>query len=213
MARQRVHPAIGTALGMSMPSRSTTTLEARLPASWRVHVATADTTCVRLVTARVAESDPWPLTAVISAVTSLGATRADRPHAVGRGRGIPLIHRQEMIWLGCELVLEAHHHMSGADEVSLALPPWDELCEQVGDEESVWTLVDEVAAAASAEYGAIGDGEALQTPMPAADAEWNTLLSRHCGVLVRGDVATRMSRAAAFAYCELPLSGLTVMLR
>ena len=169
--------------------------------SWRVHIGTAGVTCFRFAAGPLRDADPWPLSRAVADVASLGATRADRPHAVGSGRGVPIIHRQEMRWHGCDLHLEAQH-IAGLAEVCAELPAWDELTECIENEDEVWDLIDTVAAACDARWGALGDGEAL------GDAPD---LRRHAGVLV----AERDSRAFGIthAYTALPKSGLFVLLR
>jgi hypothetical protein len=84
----------------------------------------------------------------------------------------------------------------------MELPAWDELSARIEHEDGVWDLVDTVAAACDARWGALGDGEALgDTPD----------LRRHIGVLVperEGD-----SFGITRAYAVLPKSGLAVLLR
>ena len=171
------------------------------PPSWRVHIGTAGVTCVRFAAGTLRDSDPWPLSRAVADAASLGATRGDRPHAVGSGRGIPTIHRQDMRWRGCDLHLEAQR-VAGLAEVSLELPAWDELTERIEDEDTVWDLVDAVAAACEARWGALGDGEALgDTPD----------LRRHAGVLVQ-EHDSRMF-GITHTYTVLPKSALHVLLR
>lgn len=168
---------------------------------WRVHVGTAGLTCVRLAVPWPGAGEPWPLSAAMTRATTLGAERDGRPHAAGSGRGVPILHRQAMTWRGCALHLEAQRLVDTA-EVTLELPAWDELVERVDTERDVWDLVDTVADACAARWGAIGDGEAL------GDAPD---LRRHTGVLVPP------RRAAAFGitrpYRLLERSGLAVLLR
>ncbi|MBV8526719.1 MAG: hypothetical protein JOZ75_00230 [Candidatus Dormibacteraeota bacterium] len=169
--------------------------------TWRVHIGTADVTSVRFALPPALDSDPWPLSRVVADVLTMGASRADRPHAVGPGRGVPIIHRQDLRWHGCDLHLEARH-IDRLAEVSIELPPWDELTERVEAEDAVWELVDTVAAACDARWGALGDGEALgDAPDP----------RRHIGVLVpeRDGDAFGITRA----YAVLPRSGFAVVLR
>lgn len=171
------------------------------PPSWRVHIATAGVTCVRFAAGTLRETDPWPLSRAVADVASVGATRQERPHAVGSGRGVPIIHRQQMRWHGCELHLEAQR-AGGLAEVSMELPAWDELTERIADEDAVWDLVDTVAAACDARWGALGDGEAL------GDAPD---LRRHAGVLV--PERDSGSFGITHAYIRLQRSGLAVLLR
>ena len=168
---------------------------------WRVHIATAGVTCVRFAAGTLRPSDPWPLSRAVADVVNAGATRTDRPHAVGSGRGVPVIHRQAMQWKGCDCHLEAHL-VDGRAEVSMELPAWDELVERVDDEDDAWDLIDIVAAASSARWGVLGDGEPLgETPD----------LRRHAGVLVpeRDSGAFGVSHV----YTRLQRSGLAVLLR
>lgn len=169
--------------------------------SWRVHVGTAGVTCIRFAAGTLRDTDPWPLSRVVADVASLGATRGDRPHAVGSGRGVPIIHRQDMQWQRCDLHLEAQR-LGGLAEVSMEMPAWDELTECIEDEDAVWELVDTVAAACDARWGALGDGEAL------GDAPD---LRRHAGVLVQErDIH---AFGITHTYAVLPKSGLHVLLR
>lgn len=172
-----------------------------LSPAWRVHVATAALTSVRFAVPHPRDRDPWPLSPVVMSVSALGAERLERPHAVGAGRGVPIIHRQEMTWQRCTLHLEAQRLQDTA-EVGVELPPWDELSERVDGEDSLWQLIDTVAAACDARWGAIGDGEALGT---APD------LRRHCGVLVRAAAAADF--AGIRPYTVLQRSALAVLLR
>ena len=169
--------------------------------AWRVHIGTAGVTCVRFAAGALRGTDPWPISRVVADVARAGATRADRPHAVGSGRGVPIIHRQGLQWRDCELHLEAHH-LGGIDEVSMELPPWDELTTRIADEDAVWDLVDTVAAACGARWGALGDGEALGE---APD------LRRHVGVLVPERESN--SFGITHTYTRLPRSGLAVLIR
>lgn len=139
---------------------------------------------------------------VLTELFEQGAVRVDRPHAVGAGRGAPLIHRQALRWRGVEIHLCAERH-GGVDEISLELPPWDELVEQIDDEDDLWTLIDSVAATCDAQHGAIGDGEPLEDdPLDPR---------RHVGLIV----VERDSGAVPLAapYTVLPRSGLCVLLR
>lgn len=169
--------------------------------AWRVHIGTAGVTCVRFAAGTLRETDPWPLSRVVADIANAGATYADRPHAVGSGRGVPIIHRQDLEWRDCDLHVEAQHQ-GGSAEVSMELPPWDELTEKVGEEDAVWDLVDIVATASGAHWGALGDGEALGE---APD------LRRHAGVIVpeRDSDSFGITRT----YTLLPRSGLAVLLR
>lgn len=184
------------------------------PPRWLVHIPTVDTTCVRLACARRGEADPWPLSRVIADLISAGAERAGRPHAAGAGRGIPLIHRQELRWRGCAVLLEAHHAQGGDwDEIALHLPAWMELEEHAECEDAVWDLIDVAAAAAATRFGALGDGEALELGAPSGEHSWAGRLRRHVALLLPAAEATTIHRGTAFSYRTLERAGLRVMLR
>lgn len=168
---------------------------------WRVHVGTAAMTSVRFAVPHPRAGDPWPLSRVVIAASARGAERRDRPHAAGAGRGVPILHRQEMTWQGCALHLEAQRLQDTA-EITIELPPWDEICAQVDGEDALWQLIDTIAGACDARWGAIGDGEALGT---APD------LRRHVGVLVREHDARDFDGVRP--YTVLERSGLAVLLR
>ena len=119
MAGHDVHAATGPAV--------MTTQSATLPA-WSVHLGTTGSTCVRFACDVVRDSDPWPLSRAVADLAAGGASLAERPRALGSGRGIPLVHSQRMLWRGTTLELEAHHLRDGGnDEVSVTLAAWDEL--------------------------------------------------------------------------------------
>ncbi len=145
----------------------------------------------------------------------VGAAPAGRPHAAGAGRGVPLIQRQALSWEGCDLLLEAHHARDATtpDEVSLTLPPWDELQQRAASEDDVWRLIDATTAACAARFGAIGDGEAMELLSPADCDDWVSRARRHTGLLLRAGDAAHVPATVASGYRELPVSGLVVLLR
>ncbi len=81
----------------------------------------------RCVLRRVDEGGPWPLTRVLTALGAFDVERVGVARALGDRRGIPLVHSQELRWHDHALFLEARHGRDGVDELSLELPPWDEL--------------------------------------------------------------------------------------
>ena len=181
-------------------------------AEWTVHLETASCTCIRFTFDRTRDSDPWPLSRVVTELTAAGASLAERPRALGTRRGIPLVHSQVMAWCGTTLELEAHHlRDEGHDEVSVTLPPWDELVHVVAREDDVWEMVDVVAAAIAPRFGVIGDGEAIGSTRCETDADVRNLLRRHIGVVVHA-YAARVPSAVANAYRSLSRSGMIVVL-
>ncbi|MBV9525448.1 MAG: hypothetical protein JOZ46_06500 [Candidatus Dormibacteraeota bacterium] len=189
-----------------------TALHPDAPPAWSVHVPLVGATSVRFAIPRADEDDPWPLSRALTELQRMGAEREGSPRALGAGRGVPLVHSQELRWHGVTLVLEALHVQGGAfDEVILGLPAWDELEQALPSEEELWTLVDTVAAACEARHGALGDGEAFLLDTPEDEAAWQRRLARHTGLLVTEPPST--FAATACPYRTLPRSGLTVLLR
>ncbi len=183
-----------------------------LPA-WSVRLGTAGCTCVRFICRRSRDDDPWPLTRVINELRAAGASMAERPRALGSGRGIPLIHSQVMAWCGTTLELEAHHlHDDGGDEISVTLPSWDELMGVVPHEDEVWEMLDIVTAGIMPRFGIIGDGEPAGALRCETSDDLRALLRRHTGVLV-AEYSPGLTAAEACRYRELPRSGAIVLLR
>jgi hypothetical protein len=178
--------------------------------AWRVHLPTADTTCVTLLCARRGDADPWPLARPLAELMALGAVRDDRPHAVGAGRGIPIMHRQALHLDGIDIELASVRGLAGDDEVTLSLPPWDELIAAAADEDAVWEIVDIVAAGCGGRVGSIGDGEAMTLAEAGETLDADALLRRHVGVLLQD---LERTPAATHVYRLLPRSGLAVILR
>lgn len=180
---------------------------------WSVHLETAACTSIRFTCDRARDDDPWPLSRVVTELAAAGASLAERPRALGTGRGIPLVHSQVMTWCGTTLELEAHHlRDEGHDEVSVMLPPWDELVCVVAHENDMWEMIDVVAAAIVPRFGVVGDGEAIGSTRCETDADVRDLLRRHIGVIVYA-YAARVPAGFASAYRSLSRSGMIVMLR
>jgi len=175
---------------------------------WGIHLPTADQTCVRVALRPRGEHDPWPFSLALTAMQRLGATSQARFRSLGAGRGEPLIASQELEWRGCPLLLETHVH-----EAALSLPSWDEMTDSEATEADFWELVDAFAEAAGASHGAIGDGEALSPEPPAGAAATRRALGAHHALLVPATGEPTTPGWLAAAYRELPLSGLTVLLR
>lgn len=175
---------------------------------WRIHLPTADQTCVRVVLRPRGERDPWPFSLALTALQRLGATAEARFRSLGAGRGEPLLASQELAWRGVPLLLETDRR-----EAALSLPCWDELADSEATEEDFWELVDAFAAAVDAAHGALGDGEALGLEAPGDAAALRRALGAHHALLVGAGCDAPGAGWLAAAYRELPLSGLTVLLR
>lgn len=183
------------------------------PPAWSVHLSTAGCTCIRFTCDRVRDSDPWLLSRAVSELVAGGASLGDRPRALGTGRGIPLIHSQMMSWQGTTFELEAHHlRDKGNDEVSVTLPPWDELAGVVAHEDDVWEMLDTVAAAITPRFGIIGDGEAIGLDRSETHADLRVLLRRHTGIITYA-YATHPPDVIASAYRDLPRSRMIAFIR
>jgi hypothetical protein len=173
---------------------------------------TADATCVQLACGRRDDRDPWPASAVVAALLRFGAERTDRPHATGAGRGIPILFTQRLRLGECDIEVHAVHAGHAADEVTLTLPSWDELCGQLDGESAFWDLCDTAAAACDAQFGCIGDGAALPQMDEGRLPGWQELLRTHPGALLADDHQPDL-RSSAAVYRMLPDSGLCVVLR
>jgi hypothetical protein len=170
----------------------------------RVELPSAGQTVVSFVLRRVEEGGPWPLTRVLTALGAFDVERVGVARALGDRRGIPLVHSQELRWREQTLFLEARHGRDGTDELSLEMPPWDDLVAEVDDGE-VWQLVDAVATASDAQFGSIGDGEPPELNLPDDAPSLHAQLRRHLALLLpewAGDDV-----AAAQASCPRVLGG------
>jgi hypothetical protein len=163
-----------------------------------------------LVLHRVEEGAPWPLTRVLTALGACTVERIGVARALGDRRGVPLVHSQELRWHEHALLLEARHGRDGVDEISLELPPWDDLMATVADEE-VWRLIDIVADAADAHFGSIGDGEPPETVLPDDSAMLRTQLRRHLALLLPEWTGEDVAEAGATPARVLGSSGLVVV--
>jgi hypothetical protein len=184
--------------------------------TWAIHLPTADETCIRVSLRPRDERDPWPFSLALTELQSLGAVGEGRFRALGSGHGEPLLVSQELVWRGCPVHLETLRARDGSREAALALPSWDELCDQAeAVEEDFWELVDAFASAVGAGHGAIVDGEPLDLASPpiGTSAAWQPLLDRHLALLVPEHVAAELSGCRAVHYRDLPRSGLAVLLR
>lgn len=175
-------------------------------AGWRVHPATAATTCFRLFCLQH-EGGPWPLARALADLAGLGVRPSERFRSLGAGRGHPLLHSQECSWEGITIHLEAR----AGGEAALELPAGDELVGSV-DEDSLWRLVDVFAAAVDARHGALTDGEAADPALPESDAAWRRRLRHHLGVLIPAYAGVEWGAEAA-PYRLLERSRLLVVLR
>jgi hypothetical protein len=185
-------------------------------AAWAIHLPTADETCVRVSLRPRGERDPWPFSLALTELAGLGAVGEGRFRALGSGHGEPLLASQELAWRGCAVHLETLVARDGSREAALALPSWDELCDQSdAGEDDFWELVDAFAGAMGAAHGAIVDGEPLDpSPLDAeAGAGWERLLDRHLALLVPEHVAAGLRGCRAVHYRDLPRSRLAVLLR
>jgi hypothetical protein len=176
--------------------------------AWAVHLPTADETCIRLRLRPRQERDPWAFSLAITELARQGAAARERFRALGSGHGEPLLASQELLWRRCPLHVEALLARDGSREAALALPSWDELCDDPdATEDDFWALVDGFAAAVDAESGAIVDGEPLEpSPRPPG-------IDRHLAVLVPAAAVEGVDGWRAAHYRDLPRSGLAVLLR
>lgn len=160
----------------------------------------------------VEEGEPWPLTRVLTALAALDEVeRVDVARALGDRHGVPLIHSQQLRWRELDVVVEARHGRDSVDELSVELPPWDDVVSATGGEDVAWGFVDAVAAASDARFGSVGDGEAPETE-PAADVRTlGRQLRRHLALLLPEWSAEDVAGAGATVQRRLPASGLLVV--
>jgi len=175
--------------------------------AWTVHIATAGSTTVSFACFRREDRDPWMLGDAVAALLAAGAERIDRPHAAGSGRGIPILHTQRLRLQRCDIELHAVHCASGDDELTLTLPPWDELCNDLDTEDALWEACDLVAEQCSVRAGCIGDGEAFSL------GDVRSMLRRHAGLLLQEAEAREVPATVAALHRVLPRSGLHLILR
>ncbi|MEO9043697.1 MAG: hypothetical protein ABI352_01535 [Candidatus Dormibacter sp.] len=171
----------------------------------------AGQTVVSLVLHRVEAGGPWPLTRVLTALGACAVERIGVARALGDRRGVPLVHSQELRWREHALFLEARHGRDGLDELSLELPPWDDLMTTAADEE-VWRLIDTVAVAADARFGSIGDGEPPETVLPEDSAMLRAQVRRHLALLLPEWRSEDVVEAGATPARVLGGSGLMVVI-
>ncbi len=163
-----------------------------------------------MVLHRVEEGAPWPLTRVLTALGDVAVDRVGVARAVGDRRGVPLIHSQELRWGRHALFLEARHGRDGVDELSVEMPPWDDLVSTVADDD-VWRLIDTVAVAADAQFGSIGDGEPPEMVLPDDPAMLRAQLRRHLALLLPEWTKEDIEQAGATPARTLDGSGLVVV--
>lgn len=177
---------------------------------WSIHLGSALETRFHFGLPRWRASDPWPLPRALTELSRLGALRTEAPRTLGSGRGMPLLSAQSLSWCGLAVYAEMRGDAASGVEALLELPSWDDLVAGAPDEDSVWDLVDVVAAALAAGSGVIADGAAPLLAEVRGD-DWRGALRRHLGVLVAE--ASVDPGAAASSYRVLPRSGLEVLLR
>jgi hypothetical protein len=179
---------------------------------WRVHIPTADESCVRVRCRQPAGTGPWPLSTAITELARLGLHVTERFRSLGTGRGQPLIHAQEASWRGLPVHLESVVTSGGAVvEAALALPGMDEVVLRV-DEDSWWELVDAFVAAVDATHGALVDGEPVDLTPPPSPRGWRRRIGDHLALLVPSAAEVSWAPAGSL-YMSLPSSRLQVVLR
>jgi len=175
-----------------------------------VELPSAGQTVVSLMLRSVEDGGPWPLTRVLTALGAFDVERVGVARALGDRRGIPLFHSQELRWRNLALFLEARHGRDGVDELSLELPPWDDLVGAV-DQEEVWRLIDTVAAASDAQFGSIGDGEPPEVLLPDDAPSLRAQLRRHLALLLPEWTGDDVEAAQATSARVLDASGLVLV--
>lgn len=138
-----------------------------------------------------------------------GLAPVGRFRSLGSGKGEPLTASHTLTAAGLEFEFEVLVG-GGVREAAFTAPGWTEL-QQALDEDSWWNLVDRLAAAVGARFGALGDGEALAPELPSSASGWNVLMWRHMGILVPRLLEPDLQMAQL--YRMLPQSHLQLFLR
>ncbi|MGH7667789.1 MAG: hypothetical protein ACRENY_00485 [Candidatus Dormibacteria bacterium] len=184
------------------------------PPSWRCCLPTSDATTVSL-SCPLEPGRPWLVGRALDILRQAAGAESDPAgdrYAAGRRRGAPLILGEPLRWNGVPLVAEALEPETGpVGEVTLRLPPWGELAEQIS-EPQFWDVVDQLASEFRAHCGVISDGRAVGYPDPGNPARAAPRLQRlHLGVLVP-PTWLRFLRRGSTPYQELERSRLLVVL-
>jgi hypothetical protein len=176
----------------------------------RIELPSAGQTIVSLVLRPVDEGSPWPLTRVLTALGSLDIERTGTARALGDRQRVPLVHSQDLTWRGTALFIEARHGRGGIDELSLEMPPWDDVVTGLGEDDA-WSFVDTVASAADAQFGSIGDGEPPEVVLPDDAPMLRAQLRRHLALLLPGWAVDDIADAEVIPARVLEASGLLVL--
>jgi hypothetical protein len=133
-------------------------------------------------------------------------------YAAGRRRGAPLLLGEPLLWNRVPLIVEAVELEGGlAGEVTLRLPPWNEMADLI-PEEQVWAVTDSLATEFRANCGVVSDGRAVGYPDLSQPAATVRRLQRlHLGVLLPPAWLGYL-RPGSTAYRELPQSQLLLVL-
>jgi hypothetical protein len=175
-----------------------------------IEIPSAGQTVVSLTLHAVDEGGPWPLTRVLTALSPFAVERVGVARALGDRRGIPLVHSQELRWGEHAVFLEARHGRASDDELTLELPAWDELTDDL-DDDVLWQFIDTVAVAADAHFGSIGDGEPPETALPVDAPTLRAQLRRHLGLLLPEWTSEDVAEAGATVARALESSGLMLV--
>ena len=134
-------------------------------------------------------------------------------YAIGGGRGTPQIHGEPLVWLGCPAWLEVCAPAGERRaEVTLRLPPWQELS-QVVAEEDLWEVADLLALDLGSDLGVVDDGATVGFPeVETRPGRARRLLHAHLGIIVQSTALGDLGSSRT-PYRELPRSGLLLVLR
>ena len=181
---------------------------------WCCCLPTADATTISL-SCPLEAGQPWLVGRALDILRQEARAQSDpegERYGAGRRRDAPLLLGEPLLWNGVPLIAEAVELEGGlAGEVTLRLPPWAELADQI-PEERLWTVTDRLAAEFQASCGVVSDGRAVGYPdlsQPAATAR--SLQRLHLGVLIP-PAWLAFLRTGSTAYRELPESQLLLVL-
>ncbi len=182
--------------------------------AWRSCWPTADETTLSLCCPLEA-GGPWLWGRALDVLRSAGEVRPDpsrQRYATSPRRGAPLILGEPLLWHRLPVIMEAcQAEGQSTGEVTLRLPPWAEMAEELA-EEILWRLADDLAEELRAHCAVISDGSAIGYPdLGRPERAAANLQRSHLGVVVPR-AWLGFLRGGSNIYRELARSELSVVL-
>ncbi|MHB8324208.1 MAG: hypothetical protein ACYDHB_07280 [Candidatus Dormibacteria bacterium] len=182
--------------------------------AWRSCWPTADETTLSLC-CPLEVGGPWLAGRALDVLRGAGEVRPDpsrQRYVTSTRRGAPLILGEPLLWHRLAVTLEACQAKGqSTGEVTLRLPPWAEMAEELA-EENLWRLADDLAQELRAHCAVISDGRAIGYPdLGRPERAAADLQRSHLGVAVPR-AWLGFLRSGSNPYRELPRSELSVVL-